>query len=545
MTDVSCCGCEGAGEPRGGDHATARRDPLLTAPTRNFMSASVGETLMSRRPLDERFGLIERSSPFIAPVSIIAAAVLLRFATIDRQSYWDDEAYTIDVMRLSFVDTFGRVREIESAPPLYYALAWIWTRVFGIGEVGLRSLSALFGTAAVVVAYVAASNLISRRAGLIAAALVATNPLLIWYSQEARAYALHVLMTSISFLFFVRAVRETGRRNLVLWAFTSALALGSFYFALFPIAVEAVWLLWRRSRAALVPVLAVASAGLLLLPLALLQSQKHFPFTDVPLVTRVAQVPEQFLVGYGVWSEPAGKLAAVIAAVLVLAAVVFLVADNAGERHGALVAGAISVSAAGIPFVLAVLGADFVSTQTVIGALVPVLIVFAGGFAARRTIGIVLAGGLCVVGITVSVAVAANPQFHRADLRGAATALGSNGGFRAIVVSPASMLRAYVPRLTDLPAGGAYVTEIAIIGMAVKEPGEKPDVPRVLPRRIPARGFVKIARVNAEKFTVIRFRSDRPTLVRPAQLVQSRLGEWPPNRVAIMLQRPVDPKRRR
>ena len=35
-----------------------------------------------------------------------------------------------------------------------------------------------------------------RRAGLIAAALVAVNPYLVWYSQEARSYSLLVLMTA-------------------------------------------------------------------------------------------------------------------------------------------------------------------------------------------------------------------------------------------------------------------------------------------------------------------------------------------------------------
>ena len=82
----------------------------------------------------------------------------------------------------------------ESAPPLYYALAWVWTQVTGTGEFGLRSLSALAGVATVPVAYLLGAELRGRRAGLMAAALVAVNPMLLWYSQEARAYALLVLL---------------------------------------------------------------------------------------------------------------------------------------------------------------------------------------------------------------------------------------------------------------------------------------------------------------------------------------------------------------
>ena len=39
------------------------------------------------------------------------------------------------------------IPRMEGNPPLYYVLAWLWAKVFGTGEVGLRSLSAVCGTA--------------------------------------------------------------------------------------------------------------------------------------------------------------------------------------------------------------------------------------------------------------------------------------------------------------------------------------------------------------------------------------------------------------
>jgi uncharacterized membrane protein len=89
--------------------------------------------------------------------------------------------------------------------------------------VGLRSLSALFGTATVPVAYLVGRELIGRRAGLGLAAIVAVEPMLVWYSQDARAYALLVLLSSAALLFLLRA-RRTGRgRDLAWWAVFSAL----------------------------------------------------------------------------------------------------------------------------------------------------------------------------------------------------------------------------------------------------------------------------------------------------------------------------------
>ena len=48
---------------------------------------------------------------------------------------------------------------------------------------GLRSLSALLGTATVPLAYVLGGQLAGRRAALVGAALVAFNPMLVWYSR--------------------------------------------------------------------------------------------------------------------------------------------------------------------------------------------------------------------------------------------------------------------------------------------------------------------------------------------------------------------------
>ena len=154
-------------------------------------------------------------------LTVLAAA--LRFATLDLQSFDFDEAFTVGpVLGGSFGHALDAIPRTESSPPLYYVLAWLWSRPFGLGEVGLRSLSALLGAALVPVVYGAARELASRRAGLIAAALVAVNPLLFFYSQEARTYSLFALTATLSFWAFLAARRDPGRRSLALWALASA-----------------------------------------------------------------------------------------------------------------------------------------------------------------------------------------------------------------------------------------------------------------------------------------------------------------------------------
>src|SRR6188474_14958 len=141
----------------------------------------------------------------VAGLTVLAAA--LRFATLGIQSYHHDEIVTASrILRGSFWHAMDAVGFSESAPPLYYALAWLWTQVTGTAEYGLRSLSALAGVATVPVVFLLGAELRGRRTGIVAAALVAANPMLIWYSQEARAYALLVLLTTLSLLYFVRAL---------------------------------------------------------------------------------------------------------------------------------------------------------------------------------------------------------------------------------------------------------------------------------------------------------------------------------------------------
>ena len=130
--------------------------------------------------------------------AITLLAALLRFYRIGHQGFWFDEGNTALLVHFSPGKMLGLIPQTESTPPLYYCVAWVWARLFGYGETGLRSLSAMCGVLVVPVAYGAGSKLISRRAGLIAAALTACSPLLIWYSQEARSYEMLVLLSSLS-----------------------------------------------------------------------------------------------------------------------------------------------------------------------------------------------------------------------------------------------------------------------------------------------------------------------------------------------------------
>src|SRR5882762_614115 len=123
-----------------------------------------------------------RGRQALSLAAICALAAGLRFAGLAHQSFSADEGVTVALLRLPLGDMLSTIPHTESTPPLYYIVAWLWTRIFGRDEAGLCSLSALFGTLAVPALYAACAELVSRRAAILTGLLAAVSPLLVWYS---------------------------------------------------------------------------------------------------------------------------------------------------------------------------------------------------------------------------------------------------------------------------------------------------------------------------------------------------------------------------
>lgn len=388
-----------------------------------------------------------RSRAFWIVAGLTVLAATLRFATLGAQAYHHDEIVTASrVLRDGFWHAMEAVGFSESAPPLYYALAWLWTQLTGTGEVGLRSVSALAGVATVPVAYLLGAELRGRRAGILAAALVAVNPMLLWYSQEARSYALLVLLTAAAALYFVRALDRSpasGRRDLTLWGVFSALALATHYFAIFPIALEAVWLLWRRRREAVAGLWIVVLAGLALAPLAIHQmSLGHAEWIGGrSLGHRVWEVGVTFVVGEtgDIVSRPETALPAILPLLAVLAGLLLLAlrADRGERRAGGLMLALAAVTVVG-PLALALVapGKDYVLARNLLPALVPLLVAVAIGLTARRArrMGMVVASVLVAYSLGFCIWVSASPAWQRPDWDTVAARLGEPTAPRAIVL---------------------------------------------------------------------------------------------------------------
>ncbi|HEU4737381.1 MAG TPA: glycosyltransferase family 39 protein [Solirubrobacterales bacterium] len=444
---------------------------------------------------------------------LVALGAAMRFASLDVQSFHHDEVITaMRVLPGSLGDVMHAVKASESNPPLYYVLAWGWAQAFGTDEVGLRSLTALFGTATVPLAYCIGTELAHRRAGLIAAALVAVSPMLIWYSQEARSYALLAFFCAASLLFFVRALRTRSGSDLALWALASALALCSHYFAFFAVGIEALWLLIAlraRWRVVLPALAAVAAVGLALVPLISAQvNPTHIGWIEgSPLSTRFFETSVSFLVGETghVIAEPPRERYALLPVALIGISLLLVAARGTRrERRGALLGVILGLGIAALVLLAALLGKDYVVERNLLPALLPLAVAAAIGFAVDRArrLGLLLAVALCGYWIAFGVYVTRTPNLQRPDFRAITEELGPARGPRAIVTwkLAADPVRLYLDDGSqriysgDWPMRTIDVISKALEGRAVT------GVPSA---------FHPVARVRFERLTLTRYMANR------------------------------------
>jgi mannosyltransferase len=415
------------------------------------------------------------SDPALAAVAALTVlAAVLRFYRIGHQGFWFDEANTALEVHYSPGQMLTLIKHYESTPPLYYCIAWVWARVFGFGEAGLRSLSAVCGVLTVPVAYGAAGKLISRRAGVIAAALTATSSLLIWYSQEARAYALVVLLTSASLLAFAYAREQARPAAIAAWVIVCALALTTEYYAILLVAPEAMWLLHRHRRRlglyAGLAVLGACCAPLLWFAISQNATGHASWIAHAPLGRRTAEIFPQFAAGFS--SPGYSVLEPLAVALAILGLLLALTGSAAGERRGVALAAALALGGLALNFVLIAGGIDDLLTRNVISLWIPSAVAVAGGFAAARArlAGLLAAVALCAVGVIATIGIASDRSYQRPDWRGVARLLGARppagSPGRAILIQhyrdllPLSL---YLPGLKFLRAGGARVTELDIV----------------------------------------------------------------------------------
>ena len=198
---------------------------------------------------------MRRLFPYLVLLLVLCLAAFLRFYLLDGQSFWADEGNSVVLAQKSLPDIV-RSAAADIHPPGYYVLLKGWGLLFGLDEIGARSLSAFMGVLVAFGVFLVGSLLKDKRTGLLAASLAAVNPFLIYYSQEARMYQLLALAGVFSvwaFLHWLEDAPFSGRWPPVaaslFYFFFAILGLYTHYaFPIHLITLNVIFLVWMIAR---------------------------------------------------------------------------------------------------------------------------------------------------------------------------------------------------------------------------------------------------------------------------------------------------------
>jgi len=179
-------------------------------------------------------------------VAMIMMAFALRLYRLDHQSLWEDEVYTVLRGNMSLLNMLRSILRPFNHAPLYFTMMHYWQRLVGDSEFAVRFFSLGWGVLSVAAIFRLGAAIGGGATGLISALLLAISPFHIWYSQEARMYALVTFFTLGANYFFVKILRGDDLRGWFGYAICTLLAIYTHYFAwLIPLS-HFLFLFWHR-----------------------------------------------------------------------------------------------------------------------------------------------------------------------------------------------------------------------------------------------------------------------------------------------------------
>ncbi|HEX6977275.1 MAG TPA: glycosyltransferase family 39 protein [Patescibacteria group bacterium] len=178
---------------------------------------------------------------------ILFFAFLVRLIGLN-QSLWLDEAIgAIAAKNFTYTHLLTNFLKVDNHPPLYYLLLKFWTRIFGYSEISLRMPSVLFGVATIYVVYLIARKISQRRyIAYLAASFLSFSSFFIYYSQEARMYAMAAFFAALAFYAFIKLLEKSEN---VWWAvFSASLTFLVFtdYMPIFLLPVFWIWSMYAK-----------------------------------------------------------------------------------------------------------------------------------------------------------------------------------------------------------------------------------------------------------------------------------------------------------
>jgi uncharacterized membrane protein len=157
---------------------------------------------------------------FVAAIAgILAAATGVRLLGLTREAFWVDEVISFNLTTEPGLAVLPAIAQ-QIHPPVFFLGLALWRSVFGSTEFAVRSFSVAAGVLAVIATMLLAHAVASNRTTTVwAGALAAVSPVAVYFSQEARMYALTSALVALStWVLLVWVRRSSTGRSTIAWA---------------------------------------------------------------------------------------------------------------------------------------------------------------------------------------------------------------------------------------------------------------------------------------------------------------------------------------
>ena len=207
-----------------------------------------------------------RVAPAVAVAALTVLGLALRVAVADETVFGDELSSWWIVSTNGLGGVLSTVHsDAEISPPLFFVASWLATQIDLTPEL-FRAPSLVAGVVSIPLVYLVGLRTVGRAAALVGTAAITLSPFLIYYSAEARGYALMMAFVVASTLALLVAA-ESGRTFWwVVYAVCSCAAMYSHYTAAFALGGQVLWLFWAHPGARRACLLANAAAALAFLP---------------------------------------------------------------------------------------------------------------------------------------------------------------------------------------------------------------------------------------------------------------------------------------
>jgi hypothetical protein len=186
-------------------------------------------------------------------LAVLLIAMGLFFYRLDHASLWSDELVSAQT---AIQDSQWKIwtaehpnlhRSMLGCLAPYYSLLRFWSGIWGTSEAGLRSLSAFCALLALGMILFLGPRAwgLDARATLAAGGIFALSPMMLWYAQEARYYALLQPLALLDCWFCLRFWETRDRRWLAAWTSCAVLSVITHPYLIFVVVGLSLYGLWQ------------------------------------------------------------------------------------------------------------------------------------------------------------------------------------------------------------------------------------------------------------------------------------------------------------